>query len=100
MDASGEQFKTLDQQKNLEEKIDLQPQDIDPWQSEFWISMHTISRVNNNQQWWLSSCTKCHRTYVAHDNQYKCSGECPFKVAEPKYRSTDETTATEFVHFG
>ncbi|CAL5007131.1 unnamed protein product [Urochloa decumbens] len=105
--STGEQqFRPLEQQKNLEEKTVLQLRDIDPWEFEGsgYRCTVTIAHINNNQPWWFSSCTKCHRASVAHGTQYKCSAGCPSTTAEPKYRlcliGTDGTATAEFVLFG
>ncbi|CAN6170312.1 unnamed protein product [Urochloa humidicola] len=104
--AGEQQFRALEQQKNLEEKTVLQLRDIDPWEFEGsgYRCTVTIARINNNQPWWFSSCTKCHRASVADGTHYKCTGACSCTTAEPKYRlcliGTDGTATAEFVLFG
>ncbi|CAN6346662.1 unnamed protein product [Urochloa humidicola] len=104
--AGEQQFRSLEMQKNMEEKTVCQLRDIDPWEFENcgYRCTVTISRINTNQPWWFSSCTKCHRSSVAQGSQYRCSGGCPCTTAEPKYRlcliGTDGTGTAEFVLFG
>ncbi|CAN6239658.1 unnamed protein product [Urochloa humidicola] len=104
--AGEQQFRDHEQQKNLEEKTVMQLRDIDPWEFERrgYRCTVTISRINQTNPWWFSSCTKCHRASVPNGNQYRCSGGCLCTTAEPKYRlsliGTDGTASAEFVVFG
>ncbi|CAL4935689.1 unnamed protein product [Urochloa decumbens] len=104
--AGEQQFRALEKQTSVEERTLSELRDIDPWdfESRGYRCTVTISRINMNQPWWFSSCTRCHRASVANGNQYRCSGGCPSTTAEPKYRlsliGTDGTGAAEFVLFG
>nr|XP_034591732.1 uncharacterized protein LOC117853497 [Setaria viridis] len=55
--AGEQQFRALEQQKNLEEKTVLQLRDMDPWEFEGsgYRCTVTISRINNKQLWYRLS---------------------------------------------
>ncbi|TVU16277.1 hypothetical protein EJB05_39831, partial [Eragrostis curvula] len=90
----------------LEQKTVAELRAMDPWivENTNFLCTVTIARISPDQQWWFSSCPKCHKAANPYGSDYRCTGSCGSVNAIPKFRlcliGSDGTSAAEFVLFG